>query len=63
MRAPKEAWIVWDKTVPATMQSGPIGTEDFVREWVRKKEQWRRSQGSCDHEAHPRYEAKRLVVE
>lgn len=63
MRAPSEAWIVWDMTVPAVMQTGPIGTEHNVREEVRKKEAWRRTQPSCKHERWPRYEAKRLLTE
>ena len=57
------AWIAWDKTVPAVMQKGPIGTEDEVREWVRMRENERRNDSSCKWEVAIRYEAKRLVVE
>ncbi len=31
----EEMWIVWDTTVPPTMQRGPIGREAAVREEVR----------------------------
>jgi hypothetical protein len=58
-----EAWIVWDTTVPAVMQIGPIGTEEKVREEVRKREDWRMTQPSCRHEVAIRYVAKRLIVD
>ena len=58
-----DAWIVWDKTVFPIMQHGPIGTEEVVREEVRKREAFRKTQGSCLHEITIRYEARRLVVE
>jgi hypothetical protein len=58
-----DAWIVWDKTVPPVMQKGPIGTEEEVREEVRKREAFRKTQPSCKHEIAIRYEAKRLVVQ
>jgi len=44
------AWIAWDKTVPAVMQKGPIGTDDEVREWVRMRENERRNDSSCKWE-------------
>lgn len=63
MRAPPdEAWIAWDKTAPAVMQRGPIGTEEDVCEWIRKKEIERKNSPSCKHEIAIRYEAKRLLV-
>jgi hypothetical protein len=59
----EQAWIVWDKTIPPTLQRGPIGTEGEVREWVRIREAHRKTQRSCDHEIAVRYEARRLLVE
>lgn len=57
------AWIVWDTTVPPVMQRGLIGTEEEVRDEVRKREAFRKTQPSCRHEAKVRYEARRLKVD
>lgn len=58
-----DGWIAWDRMAPPSLQKGPIGTEEAIREWVRRKEAWRKTQYSCKYEIAIRFEARRLITE